>query len=116
MRIGMNALFLQRPTTGSGQHLFHLLKGLDACDHENSYTLLSPRFRRAYPVAYPRITESSRFRNVEVWSAVLRFNENLEKLWWEQVGLPQACLSEHVDLLHIPYFAAPVAGPVPMVV
>lgn len=116
MRIGMNALFLQRPTTGSGQHLFHLLKGLDACDTENTYALLSPRFRRAYPMAYPRLTESERFRNVEGWSAVVRFNENLEKLWWEQVGLPHACYTEGVDLLHNPYFAAPVFCPLPTVV
>ena len=30
MRIGINALFLQKPATGMGQHLQHLLKGLDA--------------------------------------------------------------------------------------
>jgi len=116
MRIGMNALFLQQPTTGSGQHLFHLIRGLHDCDQENSYTLLSPKFRRAYPISYPRFSESDRFRNVEVWSAVVRFNEHLEKLWWEQVGLVQACAKEGVDLLHIPYFAAPLVSPVPTVV
>ena len=31
---------------------------------------------------------------MEVWSAVVRFNEHLEKLWWEQVGLVQACSEE----------------------
>ena len=29
MRIGINALFLQKPATGMGQHLLHLLEGLD---------------------------------------------------------------------------------------
>ena len=68
MRIGINALFLQKPATGSGQHLFHLLEGLDAYDKENTYVLLSPRFRRAYSVAWPHL--SDRFRNVEVVSAL----------------------------------------------
>lgn len=116
MRIGVNALFLQKPATGSGQHLFHLLKGLDAADKENSYTLLSPRFRRAYAMAIPPLTESERFRNVEVWSAVARFNENIEKLWWEQFGLLQACQKESIDLLHCPYFAAPLFSPYPTIV
>ena len=48
MRIGINALFLQKPATGMGQHLLHLLQGLDALDDKDQqYMLLAPRFRRA---------------------------------------------------------------------
>jgi glycosyltransferase involved in cell wall biosynthesis len=114
MRIGINALFLQKPATGSGQHLFHLLEGLDAYDKENTYVLLSPRFRRAYAVSWPHL--SDRFQNVEVMSALTRLGENVEKAWWEQVGLLKSGKAENVDLLHCPYFASPLVPLFPTVV
>jgi glycosyltransferase involved in cell wall biosynthesis len=114
MRIGVNALFLQKPATGTGQHLYHLLEGLDAFDKRNTYVLLSPRFRKAYQVRFPHL--SDRFRNVEVWTKMARLGENVEKLWWEQVGLVQGAVKERVDLLHCPYFAAPIVRPYPTVV
>jgi hypothetical protein len=44
MRIGINALFLQKPATGMGQHLLHLLEGLDSLDEKDQqYMLLAPR-------------------------------------------------------------------------
>jgi len=114
MRIGVNALFLQKPATGSGQHLYHLLEGLDAYDRSNAYVLLSPRFRRANPVRFPNL--SDRFRNVEVWTKMARLGENVEKVWWEQVGLLQGAGREGIDLLHCPYFAAPLVRLHPTVV
>ena len=69
MRIGINALFLQKPTTGMGQHLLHLLEGLDSLEEKDQqYMLLAPRFRRAYTVRAPQL--SDRFRAVEVVSAL----------------------------------------------
>jgi glycosyltransferase involved in cell wall biosynthesis len=114
MRIGVNALFLQKPEVGSGQYLYHLLEGLDAHDKRNTYVLLSPRFRKAYQARFPHL--SDRFRNVEVWTKMARLGENFEKLWWEQVGLMQAARKERVDLLHCPYFAAPLLQRHPTVV
>ncbi len=53
MRVGINALFLQKPATGMGQHLFHLLEGLDTLEEKDQqYVLLSPRFRRAYTLQH----------------------------------------------------------------
>ncbi len=115
MRIGINALFLQKPTVGSGQHIYGLLEGLDAYDKRNEYVLLSPRFRKAYQVRFPHLA-TDRFRNVEVWTKVARLGENVEKLWWEQVGLPWAARKERLDLLHCPYFAAPLTRICPTVV
>ena len=52
MRIGINALFLQKPTTGMGQHLLHLLEGLDSLEEKDQqYMLLAPRFRRFSPAS-----------------------------------------------------------------
>src|SRR5438067_11674845 len=89
LRIGINALFLQQPATGTGQHLYHLLQGLDRQERENTYVLLSPRFHRPTAARFPEL--SSRFRNVQGVSALARLGENFEKLWWEQVGLLRAC-------------------------
>lgn len=115
MRIGINALFLQKPTSGMGQHLLHLLEGLDALDEKDQqFMLLAPRFRRAYTVRAPQLSE--RFREVEVVSALARLGENVEQVWWEQVGIVMAGMREKIDLLHCPYWANPVWSPWPTVV
>ena len=115
MRIGINALFLQKPATGMGQHLLHLLEGLDSLDDKDQqYMLLAPRFRRAYTVRAPQL--SDRFREVEVVSALARLGENVEQVWWEQVGIVRAGMREKIDLLHCPYWSNPVWSPWPTVV
>ena len=115
MRIGINALPLQKPASGAGLHVFNLVEGLDAYDKRNEYVMLSPRFRRAYAVRFPQLP-SDRFRNVEVWTRVARLGDNIEKLWWEQMGLTQAAMREKVYLVHCPYFAAPLFRTLPTVV
>src|SRR5919202_3121177 len=115
MRIGINSLFLQKPTTGMGQHLMRLLEGLDALEEkDHEYVLLAPRFRRAYAVHGPKL--SDRFREVEVVSALARLGENVEQVWWEQIGIVRAGVQEHVDLLHSPYWSNPLWSPWPTVV
>src|ERR671939_762334 len=115
MRIGINALFLQKPATGMGQHLLHLLEGLDTLDEkEQQYVLLAPRFRRAYTVRAPQL--SDRFREVEVVSALARLGENVEQVWWEQIGIVRAGVQERIDLLHCPYWSNPLWSPWPTVV
>jgi glycosyltransferase involved in cell wall biosynthesis len=114
MRIGVNALFLQRPATGMGQHVYHLLEGLAEQDDENSYVLLSPRFKRSSVGRFPPL--SARFQNVEVISALRLFGERFESLWWEQVGIVRTCQHEHIDILHCPYFSAPLFLPAKTVV
>jgi glycosyltransferase involved in cell wall biosynthesis len=88
MRIGINALFLERPETGSGQYTRHLLEALAKVDPTNEYLLFSPG-------PTPPIS-------------------NRAKLWFEQVSFPRAC--RHLDLAHVPYFASPLFPTVPTVV
>jgi len=98
-----------------GQHLLHLLEGLDSLDEKDQqYTLLAPRFRRAYTVRAPQL--SDRFREVEVVSALARLGENVEQVWWEQVGIVRAGARERIDLLHCPYWSNPLWSPWPTVV
>jgi glycosyltransferase involved in cell wall biosynthesis len=115
VRIGINALFLQKPTSGMGQHLLHLLEGLDTLDEKDQqYMLLAPRFRRAYTVRAPQL--SDRFREVEVVSALGRLGEHVEQVYWEQMGIVAAGMREKIDLLHCPYWSNPVWSPWPTVV
>jgi len=115
VRIGINAKFLQKPATGMGQHLLHLLEGLDAlAEKDQQYILLAPRFRNAYTVRAPQF--SDRFREVEAVSALARLGDNVEQVWWEQVGIVRAGIREHIDLLHCPYWSNPLWSPWPTVV
>lgn len=114
MRIGLNALFLRWPATGTGQHLHHLLQGLDEQDHQNTYVLLSPRFPGSSPAGLPQL--SDRFQYVEVPSALGPFGEALQKLWWEQVSVVRTSQREKIELLHCPYFAPPYFLPARTVV
>jgi len=91
LRIGINAFFLGRPETGSGQYIRHLLKALAKVDPTNEYILFGPAIR------------DSQF--------AIR---NLRKLWFEQISFPRACRG--LDLAHVPYFAPPLFPTIPTVV
>ena len=113
-RIAINAYFLQQPATGSGEHLYYLLEGLDAVDEANQYLVLYPRLSNTQIVRTPHL--GSHFQIKEVRDSSERLGIRFGKLWWEQVGLRRACAEEGVDLLHSPYFASPLVPNVPTVV
>jgi glycosyltransferase involved in cell wall biosynthesis len=97
MRIGINALFLDRPETGSGQYTQNLLEALAKVDPTNEYLLFSPGPAPPIPnIPYPI--------------------SNLAKLWFEQVAFPLTCRRLGVDLTHVPYFASPLFPTAPTVV
>lgn len=100
LRIGVNTFFLQHPNTGSGQYCARLLDALHQIDGCNSYHLIAPSQdalpRNWRPPAYV------------VRSAPPALNRQLAKVWFEQVAVPQVCEREKIDLVHYPYFAAPL--------
>ena len=114
MRIAINGYFLQQPATGSGEHLYYLLEGLDAIDRSNEYLVLNPRLTKSRLVRVPPLGQNFEIREIAGTGA--RLGLRLGKLWWEQVALKRACASERVDLLHSPYFASPLYPNVPTVV
>ncbi len=114
LRIAINAYFLQQPATGSGEHLYHLLEGLDAVDSTNRYLVLYPRLGDNPALRTPRL--GPRFEIREVRGTSERLGPRFGKLWWEQVALRQACAGKEIDLLHSPYFAAPLVPNLPTVV
>jgi glycosyltransferase involved in cell wall biosynthesis len=95
MRVGINALFLERPETGSGQYTRHLLQALAKVDPATEYLLFSPG---------PAPPTSNIQYPVSNWA----------KLWFEQVSFPCAC--RRLDLAHVPYFASPLFPTAPTVV
>lgn len=101
MRVGINTWFLGQPTTGSGQYVRHLLDSLAVLAPRDEFVLCGP--------APQELAHNQRAHR-------LNARGNAGKVWIEQVGVPLACWQENLSLIHYPYFAAPLAGPAPVVV
>jgi glycosyltransferase involved in cell wall biosynthesis len=111
MKIGINALFLQNPATGSGQYLRHLLSALAEVDKRNEYILLGSQ-----PLKDKSIASLPFPYCVQPAPGITTRNDNIEKLVWEQLTGPQAARRAGVDLFHIPYFAPPLLPRTPTIV
>ncbi len=114
MQVGINARFLQYPATGSGQHLVHLLEALvRRQDGDMTYHLLGPGPRATLcdPSDIPPLVAQYQAQRPRSAPA-----ERLQRLIWEQAGLTRAAREEGVDVLHAPYFSAPIMLPCPTVV
>src|SRR5437016_389845 len=109
MKIGINALFLQHPATGSGQYMSHLFAALAKIDSRNEYVLLGPR-----PVEQQSSTPFP--YQVKAVPGFAVNNENIEKVLWEQLTGPAAARQARVDLYHVPYFAPPLLPRTPAIV
>ncbi len=116
MRIGLNGLFLKQPMTGSGQYTKNLLAALAEIDQSNDYLLITPpqggdraRMRAAANSATSFVAPMALgFRYREVKTPFDAFSRQLSKVWFEQIGVPNAGRREQVDVIHYPYFAAPL--------
>ncbi|GCE48823.1 glycosyltransferase involved in cell wall biosynthesis [Thermosporothrix hazakensis] len=107
MKIGINALFYQQPFNGSAQYLSQLVRALQEIDQHNVYLLFGPQPITLQP------TFPYRVRQVPT---LARKNENIEKVFWEQITGPAAARAAGVDLFHVPYFASPLFPQTPTVV
>ena len=109
MRVGINALFLDRPGTGSGQYTRNLLEALAKVDPTNEYPLFSPG-------PAPSVSDPSARLRAGLQPPTSNLQSPVSKLWFEQVSFPLACRRQDIDLAHIPYFASPLFPTVPTVV
>lgn len=100
LRVGLNAAFLENPLTGSGQYLFQLHAALARLGNGRTYRLLAPRRGQGDRACVPS------------WLP----GKQLRKLYLEQVGVPVGGRQEGCNVLHYPYFAAPLLSPAPVVV
>jgi glycosyltransferase involved in cell wall biosynthesis len=103
VRIGFDGAMLRAPHTGSGQYSRALIDALRVLP-DLDLTILSPAPLSSEPDAVvvppPRACASERLR----------------KVWWEQRGVGMAAERAGMDLVHIPYFAAPLRREIPSIV
>ena len=109
MRVALNGLFLGR-TDGTGRYTHGLLSASAGLD-EPEWLLLARAGREARIEPRPR-----RLTCRELRPPVGLRGENLAKLWFEQAAAPRAAAEGGADLLHYPYFAAPLRRPARLVV
>lgn len=114
MQIAINGWFVNEWTTGSGQYLHGLLTALTAqATDAVTFSLLLPFPKRARGMTqlhaqWPQVTIMS--------VRIPPLGAQLSKLWWEQVAVPLATAKLGADLLWVPYWAAPLWQPCPVVV
>ena len=108
MRIAINGMFWGQPNVGSGQYLRGLLGALARAAPEHEYALLLP----AGAAGGARFSAGD---TLVVPTPFDRRGANVAKLWFEQVGVPLAAARWRADVLHVPYFAPPLASAVPVV-
>ena len=102
MRIAIDGDFLARPLTGSGRYLQRLLVEFERSGRDD-VRVLGPRLASP-PPRYTTLATPFDGRAGP-----------LAKVWLEQVALPRAAARLGADLLHYPYFAAPLRSACPVV-
>ena len=125
MKVGINGAFWGQERTGSGQYLRHLWDSLHQLDTA-SIKISDDQFRLlgfdALDLGSDNLDPTAlTLARVPGW--LTRAGKNATKVWWEQVGLPtlvrQAFATGPFDVLHYPYFAAPlrrIAAPTKLIV
>ena len=108
MKLALNGWFYNQPHTGSGQYLHWLLHYMP---DEIEVTLVVPQSNQPSAVSSQ---PSAKFRIVNYQLPIT--NNNLSKVYFEQIAFPKACADLKADLAHVPYWAPPLNSPVPFVV
>lgn len=114
--VGVNAWFWDKPATGSGQYIRHLLPALATLAPEARLGPVIPVGGRGHWSAPNVVLHKS--SGLELLTSD-RFGSrvaDLYKLWFEQVEFPRAVARQEADVAHVPYFAAPVRPATPTVV
>ena len=104
MRVAINGLFWDQPATGSGQYVRALVAALARMEGIHPLLVAAGSLEAPPPPG------------VELWRCGRSAAGNLSKLWFEQVGFSHACRRSGCVVAHVPYFAPPLACPVPLVV
>ena len=110
MCIGFDAFFLEYPMTGMGQYALHLWREIsERTDVDARLLMPSDAPDAVHDLAGGRAVKVSP-------PGGKRLPAKARKIWWEQIGVVSASKRAGVDLVHVPYFAAPMRQPVPFVV
>ena len=104
--VAVNGWFWGQLATGSGQYLHALAQHLPQIEGRASYTLVLPKARfPKEPSASFAIPDS--WRSLWVATPFDRINQNMAKVWFEQVAFPRACRQAKADLAFVPYWGSP---------
>ncbi len=104
-QVVVNGWFWGQLATGSGQYLHALTRHLPQSEASESYTLALPKARFPdAPSADLAIPNS--WRGIRVATPFDRVNENLAKVWFEQVAFPWACRRAKADVAFVPYWGS----------
>jgi glycosyltransferase involved in cell wall biosynthesis len=104
VKVALNGWFWNRPDTGSGQYTRHLTHALSQIASGLELTLIAPW----------EVTDAP--DGVTVQKVRLGRRGQFGKFGFEQQIIPDVAYSIGADLLHVPYWAAPLRSPVPVVV
>ena len=108
MRIAINAWFLSRPGTGSGQYLRGLLQGMADVGADHEILLVTPS--GAVELEMPGLEVTVETLGAAFWRS------NPGKVLFEQAAFPWICRRWGADLAHVPYWGSPLWCPTPSVV
>jgi glycosyltransferase involved in cell wall biosynthesis len=105
MHVAFNGWFWDRPDSGSGQYIRHLLRGLRQVSPDLQMTLVLP----------PHISDPDDLpRDVSLICTRGR-GGHIGKVWFEQRTFPQMVARVEADIAHIPYFGPPLSSPARLV-
>jgi len=118
MRVVINGWFADQPTTGSGQYLAALLEWLPRVGSEHEFIVVRPQTAESANQQIGKTLSPSplTFYASRFTSHLGRFSPNLAKLWFEQIAFPWTCRRLKADVAFVPYWAAPLWSPCPVVV
>jgi glycosyltransferase involved in cell wall biosynthesis len=104
MRIGINGWFWLQVRTGSGQYTRQLWHGLHRLTDQHDFRLLMSDM--------PAAAAEEKSLILDTPKPVARLGGKIRKVWWEQRGVAELA-NRHpaFDLVHYPYFAAPLIRP-----
>lgn len=112
LHIVVNGWFWGQLATGSGQYLQLLAHWLPQVGSEHTYTLVVPGIQVAGRTPHPaprtpHAVSPPGWQVHPISTPFKRLDENLSKLWFEQIAFPMACrrLPAHVAL--VPYWGSP---------
>src|SRR5262249_41636463 len=114
VRVAYNGLFRGR-LVGTGRYTDQVLRASAGLECDDELPKVGWRVAVGGDVA-PLEPHPSDYAERRVDPPPYPRRENPIKLWFEQRGFPAFAGGEDADLLHYPYFAAPLRAPAPVVV
>ncbi len=101
LKIAFDATAIPRNRAGAGIYIFNVVRALARIDSCHGYTIFAhPDFIQEFAIDQPNFT-----------FVAIEYRSMVERLWWEQTGLPRELQRRGVHILHSPHYTMPVRLP-----